>query len=100
VARARRHAQERVAWFAVRVAAGHPLRGIGGRFPSYADSGFGIHIATHNDYLRLAAETGVQALAVFLVLLWLGVKGPAPGDLAVPRAVTVAYASVFSSPTN
>jgi O-antigen ligase len=85
--------RERVAWFAVRVAAGHPLCGIGyGMFPSYADSEFGIHIATHNDYLRLAAETGVPALAVFLVLLWLGVKGPAPGDLAVLRAVAVTYA--------
>jgi O-antigen ligase len=85
--------RERVAWFAARVAAEHPLRGIGyGMFPPYADSEFGIHMATHNDYLRLAAETGIPALAVFLVLLWLGVKGPAPGDLAVPRAVTGAYA--------
>jgi O-antigen ligase len=85
--------RERVAWFAVRVAAGHPLRGIGyGRFPSYAGSKFGTHIATHNDYLRLAAETGIPALAVFLLLLWLGVKGPARGDLAVPRAVAGAYA--------
>jgi O-antigen ligase len=85
--------RERVAWFALRVAAEHPFRGIGyGMFPSYADSQFGVHIATHNDYLRLAAETGVPALAAFLVLLWLGVKSPAPGDLAVPRAVAGAYA--------
>jgi O-antigen ligase len=85
--------RERVAGFAARVAAGHPLRGIGyGMFPSYADAEFGVRIATHDDYLRLAAEMGIPALAVFLVLLWLGVKGPAPGDLAVPRAVTGAYA--------
>ncbi|HZE30990.1 MAG TPA: O-antigen ligase family protein [Actinoallomurus sp.] len=85
--------RERVAGFAARVAAGHPLRGIGyGMFPSYADSRFGVRIATHNDYLRLAAEMGVLALAAFLVLLWLGHKGPAPGDLAVPRAVTGTYA--------
>ena len=86
--------RERVAWFAARTAAEHPVRGIGyGMFPSYADAEFGIHIATHNDYLRLAAETGVPALLVFLVLLWLGMRGPVPGDLAVPRAVAGAYAA-------
>ena len=86
--------RERVAWFAARVAAEHPLRGIGyGMFPSYADAEFGIHIATHNDYLRLAAETGIPALVAFLVLLWLGMRGPVPGDFAVPRAVAGAYAA-------
>jgi O-antigen ligase len=102
VAVGRRHAADlnhdttvrtQVAWFAVRVAAGHPLRGIGyGAFPSHADAEFGLRIATHNDYLRLAAETGIPALAAFLALLWLGLCRPASGDLAVPRAMTAAYA--------
>lgn len=86
--------RENVARFAVRVATGHPIRGIGyGTFPSYADARFGVRIATHNDYLRLAAETGIPALVVFLVLLWLALRRPAAGDLAVPRAVVAAYAA-------
>jgi O-antigen ligase len=87
--------REHVAWFAARVAAEHPLRGIGyGMFPSHAESSsrLGIFIATHNDYLRLAAEAGIPALIAFLVLVWLGVRRPALGDLAVPRAMVVAYA--------
>jgi O-antigen ligase len=86
--------RESVARFAARVAAGHPIRGIGyGTFPSYADAHFGVRIATHNDYLRLAAETGIPVLVVFLVLLWLGLRRPAGDDLAVPRAVVAAYAA-------
>lgn len=81
--------------FAAAVAARHPIRGIGyGRFPSYAaaDPKFGVYMATHDDYLRLAAEAGAAALAAFLVVLWLGVRGRRSGDLAVLRAVAVAYA--------
>jgi O-antigen ligase len=87
--------REHVAWFAAKVAAEHPLRGIGyGIFPSYAEnsSGLGIYIATHNDYLRLAAEAGIPALMVFLILIWLGMKSPASGEAAVPRAMVAAYA--------
>jgi O-antigen ligase len=87
--------REHAAWFAARVAAEHPLRGIGyGTFPSYAESSpkFGIYLATHNDYLRLAAEMGIPALAVFLLLIWLGMKSPASGESAVLRAMTAAYA--------
>jgi hypothetical protein len=85
--------REQVVWFATRVAAGHPFRGIGyGLFPSYAETHFGLRIATHNDYLRLAAETGLLTLAGFLAVLWLGLRRPAPGDLAFPRAVAGAYA--------
>jgi O-antigen ligase len=87
--------REHVAWFAAKVAVAHPLRGIGyGVFPSYAENspGLGIYIATHNDYLRLAAETGIPAFLVFLMLIWLGMKGPASGEAAVQRAVVAAYA--------
>jgi hypothetical protein len=87
----RSHAAE----FAVQVAARQPIRGIGlGRFPSCAaaDPRFGIYMATHNDYLRLAAEVGGIALTGFLALLWLGTRRRRAGDLAVLRAITVAYA--------
>jgi O-antigen ligase len=86
--------REHVAWFAARVAAGHPLRGIGyDMFPAYAGGSpdLGLYLATHNDYLRLAAEAGILALIAFLVLIWLGLKNPGP-ELAVARAMTAAYA--------
>lgn len=88
-------AREHAARFAADVAAAHPLRGIGyGEFPSYAAKSplFGLYIATHDDYLRLAAEAGALTLVVFLVLLGLGVRGRRTGDLAVLRAVVIAYA--------
>ncbi|MCW2919498.1 MAG: hypothetical protein JWN52_7566 [Actinomycetia bacterium] len=86
--------REHAAEFAARVAIEHPLRGIGfGMFPSYAAKSprFGVHMATHNDYLRLAAEAGAAALAAFLALLWLGTKGRRSRDLAILRAVVVSY---------
>jgi hypothetical protein len=88
-------AREHAARFAADVAITHPLRGIGyGMFPSYAARSpvLGLYIATHDDFLRLAAESGLMALVVFLVLLWLGVRGRRCGELAVLRAVVVAYA--------
>jgi hypothetical protein len=92
-----------VAEFAATVAAQHPIRGIGlGTFASYAASSpdFGIYMATHDDYLRLAAEAGVIALVLFLLLLWRGTKAGRSGGLAVLRAVTVAYAAglFFANP--
>jgi O-antigen ligase len=88
---------------AVRVAIQHPLRGVGyWMFPTYAarSGGFGVYIMTHNDYLRLAAEAGVLALVAFLVLIWLGTARRRCGDLAVLRAVVVAYAVglLFANP--
>ena len=87
--------REQVAWYAAKVAAEHPLRGIGyGVFPSYAENSprLGIYIATHNDYLRLAAETGIPALVVFLVLLGLAMRSPVSGEASIQRAVIAAYA--------
>lgn len=95
-----------VAWFAAHVAIGHPLLGIGfGQFPAYAaaNSGLGIYIATTNQYLLLAAETGLIALAAFMALLWRAFRGPCPGDLGLVRAVLVTlavsmlFADVFES---
>jgi hypothetical protein len=84
-----------VAWFAAHLALGHPLLGIGfGQFPAYAaaNSGIGIYIATTNQYLLLAAESGLIALAAFLVLLWHAFRVPGHGDLALVRAGLVTFA--------
>jgi hypothetical protein len=87
--------REHAARVAAHVAAEHPFRGIGyGMFPPYAAKSpqLGIYIATHDDYLRLAAEAGVFTLATFLILLWLGAGRRRSGDLAVTRAIVLAYA--------
>ncbi len=86
--------RENVAWFAARVAIDHPLRGIGyGMFPRYAENStsLGIYLATHNDYLRLAAESGIPSLIAFLALVQIGMRRR--GDLGVLRAMTAAYAA-------
>ena len=73
----------------------HPLRGVGlGRFPFFAASApqVGFVLCTHNDYLELAAETGIPTLAVLLVLLWLGLRPPRTGAPAVLRCVVAAQA--------
>jgi hypothetical protein len=97
----------RVALFAVHVALSHPLLGIGfGQFPAYAavSSTLGFYITTTNEYLLLAAETGLVSLAAFGVLLWLAVKDPGHGDMAVLRAavvtcaVSMLFIDSFSSP--
>jgi O-antigen ligase len=88
-------AREHAARFAADVAISHPFRGIGyGMFPFHAarSPALGSYIATHDDYLRLAAEAGLLTLGVFAILLWLGLRGRRHGELAVLRAVVVAYA--------
>jgi O-Antigen ligase len=84
-----------VAWFALHTALGHPLLGIGfGQFPGYAavSSSFGIYITTTNEYLLLAAETGLISLAAFLLLLWPALRDTARGDMAIVRAALVSSA--------
>src|SRR5581483_360378 len=59
---------------ALHAAIEHPLTGIGyANFPEYAaaDQRLGIYMNTHNDYLRLAAETGVPGVGLLLTLLLL-----------------------------
>ncbi|MFL6053641.1 MAG: O-antigen ligase family protein [Actinoallomurus sp.] len=95
--------RKRAAKFAVRVIIEHPLRGIGlSTFPDYAkrSPGFGVYVATHDEYLRLAAEAGIVTLIVFLVLLWLGVGRRQAGDLALLRAVVLTYGAIlfFANP--
>jgi len=87
--------REHAARLAAEVAAAHPFRGIGyGTFPAYAAKSprLGLYIATHDDYLRLAAEAGLLTLVTFLILLWLGAGRRRSGDLSVARAIVIAYA--------
>jgi hypothetical protein len=84
-----------VALFAMHVAFSHPLLGIGfGQFPAYAaaTSGLGVYITTTNEYLLLASETGLIALAAFLMMLWLALKNRCHGDLTLVRAALVSFA--------
>ncbi|MGN9843397.1 O-antigen ligase family protein [Nonomuraea sp. H19] len=87
-----------VAGFAIQVIAEHPVRGIGdGLFASHAAESlnFGIYMATHNDYLRLAAESGIITLAVFLVLIWLGIRGRRTDEFAILRGIVITYMTVL-----
>ncbi|GAA2084202.1 O-antigen ligase family protein [Actinomadura alba] len=91
-----REVRQQAAEFALRTAVEHPFHGIGyGTFSSYAARSprFGLEIGTHNDYLRLAAESGAATLVVFLVILWLAVRGRRPGDLSLPLGITLAFAT-------
>jgi O-antigen ligase len=81
--------------FALDVALAHPLRGIGyDMFAPYAADSpdIGMFINTHDDYLRLAAEAGLPALAFFLALLAWACRDRGRRDTATLRAVVVAYA--------
>ena len=80
---------------ALQVALEHPLRGIGyNMFPLYATDApqIGYFINTHNDFVRLACEAGLPALAVFCMLLILAMRGRRGGSETVLRAVVVSYA--------
>jgi O-antigen ligase len=53
----------------------------------------GISINTHNDYLRLAAESGLVTLVLLLALLWLGLARRYTAHHVVLQALGVAYAT-------
>jgi O-Antigen ligase len=75
----------------------HPLTGIGyGAFPEYAanDGDVGIVINTHNDYLRLSAEAGLPALALFASIVVVFVRLNTRKRL--DRALTGVLATYFS----
>jgi len=85
-----------VASFALDVAFSHPLRGIGyDMFAPYAADSpeVGIYINTHDDYLRLAAETGVPGLALMLVLLVPAFRVQRTPSASTLRAGVLAYAA-------
>jgi hypothetical protein len=95
--------RKRAGELAVRAIMEHPLRGIGlSTFPDYAkrSPALGVYLATHDEYLRLAAEAGVATLLVFLVVLWLGAGRRQVGDLALLRAVVLTYVVIlfFANP--
>jgi O-antigen ligase len=77
----------------------HPVRGIGiGRYPvmALADPKVHLYRATHNEYVRLAAETGFTGLALFLVtVLAVGVV-PGRHDLEAV-AVPVAFMATLAT---
>jgi O-Antigen ligase len=86
--------RSQVALFALHVAADHPIRGIGlGQFPAYAQASgsLGFYVTTTNEYLLLAAETGLSSLVAMVALLWTGIRRARRGDIAIVRA------SVFTS---
>ncbi|MGW0884074.1 O-antigen ligase family protein [Streptomyces sp. NPDC002671] len=86
--------RKQAAVLAMRVALDHPLRGIGyTMFPEYARASLGVFINTHNDYLRLAAETGLVTLALLVALLWLGLTRRYTADHALLQALCVSYAA-------
>ncbi len=61
-----------IARLAISAMADHPIDGLGfRRFPEYAyfSGNFGRPINTHNEYLRIGAETGVVGLLLFLGVL-------------------------------
>jgi O-Antigen ligase len=96
-----------VALFAGHAAISHPLAGIGvGQFPAYAAvaSSLGVYITTTNEYLLLAAETGLICLGAFVVLLSRAISRSRHGELAVIRAavvtcaVSMLFIDSFSSP--
>lgn len=96
-----------VALFALHVIASHPLRGIGlGQFPAYAQAfpSFGLYITTTNEYLLLAAETGLASLVALLALLWTAIREVKQDDMAIVRVslftsiVAMLFIDLFSNP--
>lgn len=88
----------------------HPLFGIGWeRFPTYSASRSGVGtLASHNDYLRFAAELGVPGivalLAVAFSIAWAASRaratlyGSAALGVLVAGAVELAFSNVLSVP--
>lgn len=88
--------REQAADVAVKVALAHPLRGIGyDMFAPYAAQSpdLGIYINTHDDFLRLACETGLPSLAILIAVLWKVCRWNGPADFQVLRACVVTYAT-------
>ncbi|MEU8382066.1 O-antigen ligase family protein [Streptosporangium sp. NPDC048865] len=80
------------------MAAEHPLRGMGyGTFPGQAalSPQPGVFINTHNDYLRLAAESGVVSAALLILLICRAVRRAAGADEHILAAGVTAYAVVL-----
>lgn len=83
----------------------HPVAGIGWRtFPDYSERLLGRGFNTHNEYLRLAAEAGLPALAALALLLWWALRAPigdrsdwAMKSLLLAGLTSLAFANSMSS---
>jgi hypothetical protein len=89
------HARLSAAGLAYHLAQSHPVRGVGiGRFPYIAahDPDVRLNIATHDEYVRLAAESGFVGLGLFVITVGVAVLGVGWKDLeaaATPFAFLV-----------
>jgi hypothetical protein len=102
-----REGAARIAWHAFVT---HPAFGVGWeRFPAYAASRSGVgQIASHDDYLRFAAELGIPGLLALLCLClavgWAALRArsarwaPAALGVLAAGAVDVAFANILSVP--
>lgn len=99
--------RSQVTLFALHVAVDHPIRGIGlGQFPAYAQASgsLGFYVTTTNEYLLLAAETGLSSLVAMMALLWTGIRRARQGDIAIVRAsvftsiIAMLFIDLFSNP--
>ena len=62
---------------ALRAIGEHPLAGLGWRrFPDYSYNHLGLLLNTHNEYARVAAESGLLALVALLALAFMGLRRP------------------------
>jgi O-antigen ligase len=81
----------------------HPLNGIGyGEFPKIAaaDAHVDLYMNTHNDFLRLAAESGVATLLLFLLVLGAGLFARAgPAFLPLVAGVAAGATNLFFANT-
>jgi hypothetical protein len=81
----------------------HPVAGIGyGEFPAVAAANphVDLYMNTHDDYLRLAAETGVATLLLFLVVLGAGLFARAgPAFLPLVAGIAAGAANLFFANT-
>ncbi|GHE27467.1 hypothetical protein GCM10017673_32050 [Streptosporangium violaceochromogenes] len=88
-------ARAQSAVLAVRLAAEHPLRGVGyGTFSRQAARSPepGVYINTHNDYLRLASETGVVSTLLLTLLVHRAVRRAGDTHERVLTGVVTAFA--------
>jgi O-antigen ligase len=102
--------RETAARIAIQAFLAHPLLGVGWeRFPSYASTRSGVGaIATHDEYLRFAAELGVPGLLAIALLCfaagWAAVKtravrlAPVLVGVLAAAAVELAFGNVLESP--
>lgn len=79
---------------ALRYAVEHPVFGVGyGQFAALAvrDPLFATYLNTHNDLLRLAAESGLPALVLFIALIWIALGAGGWRQYVPLKVVLITY---------